>query len=62
MPALYMTVPELAERWAISGTAATIYRLIQRGKLPALSIEGTKRIPISAVEAFESANTTGGGK
>ncbi|MYV26410.1 excisionase family DNA-binding protein [Rhodococcus sp. DSM 6344] len=57
MAVLYMSVKELAERWGCN--LSSIYRQVKSGRLPALHVGNTIRIPIVAVEEFERSNTTG---
>lgn len=47
----YLTVPELAKRWAIS--LAHAYRAVERGELPAMRVGQAIRVPIDAVERHE---------
>jgi excisionase family DNA binding protein len=51
---LYLTVPELAERWTIS--LAHAYRVVERGMLPSLRVGHAIRIPVAAVERYERDN------
>lgn len=57
MTSIYMTVPEIAEKWRVH--EASVYRQIASGTLPALHIGTTKRVLISDVRAFEAAHSTG---
>lgn len=53
----HISVKGLAQRWDCNESA--IYRQVHSKKLPALHIGQVIRIPIAAVEAYESENTTG---
>lgn len=57
MSAAYMSVKKLAERWDTHPMA--VYRQVDSGRLPALRLGQSIRIPVAAVEECESANTTG---
>lgn len=57
MTVTHISVKELANRWATNQMA--IYRQVEAGELAALRIGRSIRIPIAAVERFESKNTTG---
>lgn len=57
-PAQYMSVKQVAERWAINTMA--VYRQVASGRLPALHLGQTIRIPIADVLRFEAENTSGG--
>jgi excisionase family DNA binding protein len=47
----YITVPELAKRWAIS--LAHAYRVVERHELPSMRIGHSIRVPLAAVEEHE---------
>ena len=53
----HISVKGLAQRWDCNLDA--IYRQVKSGQLPALHIGQVIRIPIAAVESYESENTTG---
>lgn len=57
MSAAYVSVKELAEKWGCH--PAAIYKQVDGGRLAALRIGQTIRIPLTAVADFERANTTG---
>jgi excisionase family DNA binding protein len=50
-PVVHWTVARLAERWQVS--QRTVRRLIRRGKLPALRIEGQLRVSPEALAHYE---------
>lgn len=54
----YLSDKEVAARWAVS--ADTVARLRQRGHLPTTKIGGVARVALSAVAAYEAAQTVGG--
>ncbi|MGM5069791.1 helix-turn-helix domain-containing protein [Rhodococcus qingshengii] len=57
MSRTHMTVKAIAERWDCDPNS--VYRLVRSKSLPALHIGGKAiRIPVAAVEEFESSNTT----
>lgn len=52
-------VKDIAEMWSVS--AATVYRLVESGQLPALRFgtgKGALRVPGAAVNAYVAAITT----
>ncbi len=53
-----LTDKQVAERWATSTT--TIRRLRYSGALPTTRVGSLARIPLSAVLAYEAAQTEGG--
>ncbi|WP_139811696.1 helix-turn-helix domain-containing protein [Prescottella equi] len=54
--ARYMSAKELAERWATNTMA--VYRQVESGRLAALRLGQSIRIPIDEVERFEAENTS----
>ncbi|NKV12202.1 excisionase family DNA-binding protein [Rhodococcus hoagii] len=56
-PAKYMSVKQVAERWANNTMA--VYRQVASGRLPALHLGQTIRIPVADVLRFEAENTSG---
>ncbi|WP_139793024.1 helix-turn-helix domain-containing protein [Prescottella equi] len=56
-PTKYMSVKQVAERWNINTMA--VYRQVACGRLPALHLGQTIRIPIADVLRFEAENTSG---
>jgi excisionase family DNA binding protein len=46
---VWLSVQETADRYGIS--TKTIYRLVQRGELPASTMRGTRVLRIAAVDA-----------
>ena len=52
MPRLLMTVPEAAEALAIS--RSKLYELITRGTIASIRIDGSRRIPLTALEDYIS--------
>jgi excisionase family DNA binding protein len=48
-----LTIRQLADRWSVH--RATVYRMIQRQELSAIQIGPGWRIPITVIEAYESA-------
>ncbi|MFC7450504.1 helix-turn-helix domain-containing protein [Rhodococcus daqingensis] len=57
MSATHISVKDLAARWGC--TKVAIYRQVESGRIKALRIGQVIRIPLSAVEEYEHANTTG---
>ena len=53
-----LTDEQVAERWATSRT--TVRRLRYSGALPTTRVGSLARIPLSAVLAYEAAQTQGG--
>lgn len=53
----FFSVAALATRWAVS--VDLVYDLLRNGKVAAMKLGGSWRIPISAVEQFEAANLFG---
>jgi excisionase family DNA binding protein len=53
-----LTDRQVAERWSTSRT--TVRRLRYRGALPTTRVGSLARIPLSAVLAYEAAQTEGG--
>lgn len=53
-----LTDEQVAQRWATSRT--TVRRLRYRGALPTTRVGTLARIPLSAVLAYEAAQTEGG--
>jgi excisionase family DNA binding protein len=51
LSAPFITVPQLAQRWAIS--LAHAYRVVERHELPSMRIGHSIRIPLQAVEEHE---------
>jgi excisionase family DNA binding protein len=49
----FLTVPELARRWAISTPHA--YRMVDAGIIQSFRLGRAIRIPLAAVEAYERA-------
>lgn len=49
-----ITVEEFADRYRVC--TATVYNLMRRGDLSWITVGNRRRIPVSAIEAFESAN------
>jgi excisionase family DNA binding protein len=45
-----LRVPELSERLDLS--KATVYRMLQSGRLPGLRIAGSWRVPVAALERW----------
>lgn len=54
----YLSDREVAARWSCSPTL--VRRLRYRGHLPAIKIGGVSRVALSAVIAYEAAQTEGG--
>ena len=52
MPRLLMTVPEAAEALAIS--RSKLYELITSGAITSVRIDGSRRIPLTALEDYIS--------
>ena len=52
MPRLLMTVPEAAEALAIS--RSKLSELIASGTIASVRIDGSRRIPLTALEAYVS--------
>ena len=52
MPRLLMTVPEAAETLAIS--RSKLYELIASGAIASIRIDGSRRIPLAALEDYIS--------
>ena len=52
MPRLLMTVPEAAEALAIS--RSKLYELIASGAIASIRIDGSRRIPLTALEEYVS--------
>ena len=50
MPRLLLTVPEAAEALAIS--RSKLYELIAAGLVRSVRIDGSRRVPIEAVESY----------
>ncbi len=53
----YITVSQLAERLSVA--RSTAYGLVSAGKLPALRVGSSWRIPLADLERWERAKTTG---
>lgn len=53
MPRLLLTVPEAAEALAIS--RSKLYELIASGALDSVRIDGSRRVPVAALNAYVSA-------
>ncbi len=47
-----ITLTHLARRWKVS--RRKVRRMLQRGKLPFVQVAGQIRVPVEAVEAFET--------
>ena len=52
MPRLLMTVPETAEALAIS--RSKLHELIASGAIASIRIDGSRRIPLTALEEYVS--------
>ncbi len=52
MPRLLMTVPEAAEALAIS--RSKLYELLANGAIASIRIDGSRRIPLTALEEYIS--------
>jgi excisionase family DNA binding protein len=52
-PRLLLTVPEAAEALAIS--RSKLYELLAAGAVASIRIDGSRRIPLSALEAYIAA-------
>ena len=52
MPRLLLTVPEAAEALAIS--RGKLYELLAGGDLASIRIDGSRRIPLTALEEYVS--------
>ena len=52
MPRLLLTVPEAAEALAIS--RSKLYELLASGAVTSVRIDGSRRIPLTALEAYVS--------
>ena len=52
MPRLLLTVPEAAETLAIS--RSNLYELIVSGAIASIRIDGSRRIPLTALEDYVS--------
>jgi excisionase family DNA binding protein len=52
-PRLLLTVPEAAEALAIS--RSKLYELLAAGTVASLRIDGSRRVPVAALEAFIAA-------
>ncbi len=52
MPRLLLTVPEAADALAIS--RSKLYELIASGAIASIRINGSRRIPLSALEEYVS--------
>lgn len=55
-----LTAAQLAERWQVP--KGHVYRLTREGKLPAVELGRYRRYSEAAVQAFEEAGGTGGGR
>ena len=53
---VFVSVREIATRWDIS--VATVRRMIWRKELPHLRLGSSVRVPLAAIEEFESKMTT----
>jgi excisionase family DNA binding protein len=53
-----LTVPEIAARIALSN--ATVYRMLERGEIPCVSIGRSLRVPPADLEAFIVSRRRGG--
>lgn len=53
MPKLLLTVPEAAEALAIS--RSKLYELIAAGLVRSVRIDGSRRVPVEALESYVSA-------
>lgn len=52
MPRLLLTVPEAAQALAIS--RSKLYELLASGAIASIRIDGSRRIPLAALEAYVS--------
>ena len=52
MPRLLLTVPEAAETLTIS--RSKLYELLASGAISSIRIDGSRRIPLTALEAYVS--------
>ena len=52
MPRLLLTVPEAAETLAIS--RSKLYELLASGVIASIRIDGSRRIPVTALEEYVS--------
>jgi excisionase family DNA binding protein len=52
MPRLLLTVPDAAEALAIS--RSKLYELLASGAIASIRIDGSRRIPLTALEAYVS--------
>jgi excisionase family DNA binding protein len=52
MPRLLLTVPEAAQALAIS--RSKLYELLARGAIASIRIDGSRRIPLTALEDYVS--------
>ncbi len=52
MPRLLLTVPQAAEALAISHSK--LYELLASGAIDSIRIDGSRRIPLTALEAYVS--------
>lgn len=52
MPRLLLTVPEAAETLSIS--RSKLYELLNSGVIASVRIDGSRRIPLTALEAYVS--------
>lgn len=52
MPRLLLTVPEAAEALAIS--RSKLYELMASGAITSIRVEGSRRIPLTALEEYVS--------
>jgi excisionase family DNA binding protein len=52
MPRLLLTVPEVAEALAIS--RSKLYELMASGAIASVRVEGSRRIPLTALEEYVS--------
>ena len=52
MPRLLLTVPEAAETLAIS--CSKLYELLTSGAIASIRIDGSRRIPVTALEEYVS--------
>ena len=50
MPRLLLTVPETAEALAIS--RSKLYELLASGEIASIRIDGSRRIPLTALEQY----------
>jgi excisionase family DNA binding protein len=56
VPRLLLTVPEAAEALAIS--RSKLYELLAAGAVASLRIDGSRRVPVTALEAYIATRLT----